>query len=60
MTTNENNNTAQSAEDAERDFHRTAQRNALGGYIGCDGPECEADYQLILNSGTGFKVRGVR
>lgn len=44
---------------AEQEFHKTAQRNAIGGYIGCDGPDCWALIQEISRANTGQKIQGV-
>lgn len=45
--------------EAEAKFHESAQRNALGGYIGCDGPQCWAQIQELTNDGIGHKIRDV-
>jgi len=47
------------AEAIEQDFHATGQRNALGGYIGCDGPECWALIEQIERANFGHKIQGV-
>lgn len=43
----------------EQEFHETAQRNALGGYIGCDGPQCWALIQAIETDNRGHRIQGV-
>lgn len=43
--------------DAEQEFHSTAQRNALGGYIGCTGPDCEALVEHIQRENAGHKLQ---
>lgn len=46
------------AREAEENFHRTARRNALGGYIGCEGPDCWALIQEIGRANNGLKIQG--
>jgi len=47
-------------EDQEVEFHKTAQRNAIGGWIGCSGPECWALISSISADNTGRKVQSAR
>lgn len=44
----------------EREFHLTAQRNAIGGFIGCDGPECWAQIQSLSRENLGQKIQDAR
>lgn len=44
---------------AERDFHETGQRNALGTFIGCPGPVCAAREKAIADDNAGRKIQGV-
>lgn len=46
-------------ERAEQVTHLTAQRNALGTYIGCDGPVCRAAEGRIERDNAGHKLQGV-
>ena len=43
----------------EEAFHATAQMNAIGGYIGCNGPKCWALIQAISDNNVGRKIQGV-
>lgn len=43
--------------EAERVFHETGQRNAIGGYIGCDGPVCSAQIKQIMDDNFGQKIQ---
>ena len=45
------------ARHTEQEFHATAQRNALGGYIGCDGPACWALIKQIEADNSGHKIQ---
>lgn len=49
--------TSPKADESEQEFHRTAQRNAIGGYIGCSGPECWELIQRISRRNTGHKIQ---
>jgi hypothetical protein len=51
---------AKQAAEKEQEFHATAQRNAIGGYIGCDGPECWELIQQISRANLGHKIQGAR
>jgi hypothetical protein len=42
---------------AEEAFHQTGQRNAIGGYIGCDGPQCWGLIQQISADNLGHKIQ---
>lgn len=53
----ENDSTKPTITPAEQQFHETAQRNALGGYIGCEGPECWALIQEISSNNIGHKLQ---
>ena len=43
----------------EAEFHETAQRNALGTYIGCTGAACEQRIAEIKSDNVGHKIQGV-
>lgn len=45
-------------ERAEQVTHLTAQRNALGTYIGCDGPACRTTEGRIDRNSVGHKLQG--
>lgn len=45
--------------DEEIKFHETAQRNAIGGFIGCDGPQCWEQIQEISRDNLGHKIQCV-
>ncbi len=50
-------------ETQERKFHETAQRNALGGYIGCDGPQCWKliqSYSTYAPGNSGQRIQSAR
>ena len=49
----------QEAAEKEQAFHETGQLNAIGGYIGCDGPQCWALVQRIKDANFGNKIQGV-
>lgn len=40
-------------------FHETGQHNALGGYIGCNGPRCWDLIQRIESENSGNKIQVV-
>lgn len=44
----------------EKEFHATAQRNALGGYIRCNGPECWELIRAVSDNNFGHKIQGTR
>lgn len=48
------------AREAEERFHATAQANAIGGYIGCEGPQCWALIQSISQDNLGHRIQGAR
>jgi len=50
---------AEAAAQRESEFHLTAQRNAIGGYIGCDGPGCWALIRSITDMNRAHKIQGV-
>lgn len=41
----------------EQEHHATAQPNAIGGYVGCDGPECWGAIQALYNAGSIGNVK---
>lgn len=43
----------------EQEFHKTAQRNMIGGFIGCNGPECWQKVREITADNAGRKIQAV-